>query len=141
MSTYRDEMIEKCDTSIFSILSAMSQGDRTTLLEAINLARNFDPNYTYLEVGSDLGGSIIAPLMDSRCSCALSIDLRPPSQPDERGVDFDFPDNSAARMRQILEDAGVSRGGMLKLQTFDADVSSLTLADLGQMSRVAFIDA
>jgi len=141
MTLYRDALIEDSDVSIFSILTAMSQGDRTTLLDIVNLVRNETPGYTYLEVGSDQGGSIVAPLSDSRCAAALSVDLRPASQPDERGVDFNFPENSAARMRKLLVEAGVPRGGMLKLRTFDADISALTMSEFGRLSDLVFIDA
>ena len=131
--------IEARDNSVFSILTAMSGDDKRSFLEVQNVIRSYDPSYTYLEVVSDLGGSLIAPLLDRCCVRALSIDSRPGSQPDERGRHFDFPDNSAERMRSELRNAGVSEAALSSLVTFDADASSVTLAHA--QARFAFIDA
>jgi len=78
----QDVRIQARDISIFSILTALSSADRRSFLDFQNAVREFDSQYTYLEVGSHLGGSLIAPLIDSRCRTAISIDNRTSSSPD-----------------------------------------------------------
>jgi hypothetical protein len=62
--------IEVDDVSIFSIVTAMSAEDKRSFLKIQNVVRLVNPNYAYLEIGSDLGGSLIAPLMDTHCERA-----------------------------------------------------------------------
>ena len=138
---FSDERILRGDTSLFTILTAMSPNDRETFLELQNVIGGLYPGYCYLEVGSDLGGSLIAPLLDSRCGHLASVDLRPDSQPDERGRHFDFPDNSTARMVQLLTDQGVSEQALSRLRTFDADLAEIPFWRIGMRARLAFIDA
>lgn len=136
-----NERIESEDISLFTILTAMSHEDRRTFLKIQNVVRSISLRYVYLEVGSDLGGSLISPLMDTRCEKAISIDIRCQSQPDERGRLFDFPENSSERMRHELRKSGVPESAFQRLTTFDADVSEVTLVEIGTTSQFAFIDA
>jgi hypothetical protein len=138
---FLDEQIRRGDTSIFTILTALSDADRTTFMELQNLVGGLYPGYCYLEVGSDLGGSLIAPLMDSRCGSLVSVDLRPANQPDERGRTFDFPDNTTSRMLEVLANAGVSERALARLRCFDSDLEQLPFWRVGQKAHLAFIDA
>ena len=135
-----DARIQARDVSIFSILTAMSSEDKRSFLEIQNVVRSYKPGYIYLEVGSDLGGSLIPPLLDGRCNKVISIDLRVESQLDERGRRFDFPDNSAERMHSELRNAGVPESAFGRMITFDSDASSVTLAHTGAQAQFAFID-
>lgn len=131
------EPIQARDVSIFSILTAMSLEDKRSFLEIQNVVRSYKPGYIYLEIGSDLGGSLIAPLLDYRCNRVISIDLRVASQPDERGRRFDFPDNSPARMCSELRNAGVPESAFERMITSDSD-ASVTLAHYRRPSAICF---
>jgi hypothetical protein len=76
--------IEALDTSVFAIQPG-HYSDRTSFLRVQRLVRTIQPDYAYLEVGSDLGGSLLPHLLDPACRVAVSVDPRPESQPDERG--------------------------------------------------------
>lgn len=141
MSDFRDQQILNCDTSIFTVFTALSEPDRVTLLELQNIIGCLHPNYTYLEVGSDRGGSLIAPLLDSRCSALISVDLRPDSQPDERGRRFPFPANTTAGMLATLAAQHVSERALARLRTFDTDIGTLPFWRVNARARFAFIDA
>ena len=86
------------------IESQSTRADRRALLQLQRVVRQEGP-YSYLEVGSHLGGSLQTHYIDPRCMHILSLDTRPLSQPDARGVPQPYPDNSSARMRAALEAA------------------------------------
>lgn len=141
MANFQDDRILRGDISIFSIATAMSPHDRAAFLDIQNIVGSLYPGYSYLEVGSDRGGSLIAPLIDSRCGAAISIDLRPASQPDERGKAYDYPVNGTALMLEALAVSGVPEQAFARLRTFDADIGQLPLWRVGTRARFAFIDA
>ena len=137
----QDVRIQTRDVSIFNILTAMTSEDRRSFLDVQNVVRDFDQQYSYLEVGSELGGSLIAPLIDSRCRTAISIDIRTPNSPDERGKAAEYAGNSTKSMIEGLRSAGATSADLSKLRTFDSDASAVTLAAAGGRCRFAFIDA
>ena len=141
MADFLDDRIKRGDASIFTIITALSQADKAVFLELQNIVGSLHPGYCYLEVGSDRGGSIIAPLFDSRCGALISVDPRPEIQPDERGVSFRFPENTTAKMLEILAAAGVSQRALARLRTFDTDISNLPFWRVGIKARLSFIDA
>ncbi len=67
------DLIEFGDVSIFQVPSQSSVGDRRSLLDIQNIVRTFDDRYTYLEVGSHLGGTLVPHLLDPKCRAVLSI--------------------------------------------------------------------
>src|SRR6516162_9870377 len=89
--------IESLDTTIFAIQPGHNP-DRTSFLRIQRLVRRLQPGYIYLEIGSDIGASLLPHLLDPSCAMAISIDSRPERQPDERGKDFYYPGNSTVRM-------------------------------------------
>jgi len=56
--------IEQRDIEIFKIHSETTFGDRQSLLTIQNIVRDRVPRYTYLEVGSHLGGTLYPHLTD-----------------------------------------------------------------------------
>ena len=132
-------VIQRSDPSIFSVESQTSLNDRRTLLDLQNIMRMSRESYVYLEIGSHLGGTLIPHLCDPKCRSVLSVDPRPSFQPDERGTDYAYENNSTARMISILQ-GRVPRGSMLKLRTFDIDATALSHALIGQGVDFAFID-
>jgi hypothetical protein len=141
VADFLDDRILRGDTSIFAIITALSQPDKAMFLELQNIVGSLHPGYCYLEVGSDRGGSIIAPLLDSRCGALVSVDPRPDRQRDERGLIFTFPDNTTAKMLEILAAAGVSNRALGRLRTFDTDIDKLPFWRVGTKARLAFVDA
>jgi len=141
VADFLDDRIMRGDTSVFAIVTALSQSDKAVFLELQNIIGSLHPGYCYLEVGSERGGSIIAPLLDSRCGALISVDPRPEIQPDERGISFRFPDNTTAKMLDILLAAGVSRRALGRLRTFDTDIAKLPFWPVGTKAHLAFIDA
>ena len=97
-----EEAIAHQDLALFEQIPSQSTDDDKVSLLAVQLAtRELRPRYKYLEIGSHIGGSIQPHLLDDRCARIFSIDKRPLRQPDERGVDYLYPDNSTARMNAI----------------------------------------
>ena len=94
-----EQRIERLDCSLFDpIPTQSSKGDRMSWLALQGAVRRAAPSYTYLEIGSHLGGSIQQHWIDPRCSLIYSIDKRPLEQPDDRGAVFAYAGNSTARM-------------------------------------------
>lgn len=114
------QRLERLDVTLFSDTSQTSEADRQSLLRVQAAVRSFRPTYRYGEIGSHLGGSLVPHLLDPACTAIVSIDPRPLSQPDERGHDFDYDDNSTAKMIAALRDS-VPEASLAKLLTFDLD--------------------
>jgi hypothetical protein len=139
MALGTEDLIRNADISIFTVESQTLPGDRQTFIDCQNIIRNRFERYVYLEVGSHLGGTLLPHLLDPHCASAISIDPRPASQTDERGRQFDYPDNSSGRMIELLS-RHVPRGAMLKLQTYDVDTSALAELPIAANVRLALID-
>ena len=67
----------------FPINSQTSPTDKLSLLQIRDIFKKTLPTYSYLEIGSYLGGSLTPFLKDPQCSHILSIDERNRQQPDE----------------------------------------------------------
>jgi hypothetical protein len=132
------DRIEALDTTIFAIQPG-HYTDRTSFLRVQRLIRTLLPGYEYLEVGSDIGASLLPHLLDPNCGSAISIDSRPERQADERGVDFHYKGNSTARMLvELGKHAGSRELG--KLSTIDADVSEIDSTRAGLRAHLVLID-
>jgi hypothetical protein len=131
--------LETLDTGIFTILTALSESDRKSFLRIQRAVRNKVGPYDYLEIGSEMGGSLIPHLLDPLCKTAVSIDLRPKSMPDERGTFFYYPDNSTEKMRQTLKEH-IGDQPLEKLATFDSDASKVSAEALPAKPNLAMID-
>ena len=140
MTQDAERMIEACDEALFSILTAFQPGDRRSFLGLLNLVRDRQPGYAYLEVGSDLGASLQPALSDPRCAVAYSVDLRVAAQPDERGRHYPFPDNTTAAMVANLRPR-VGEAGIAKLRTFDCDLADVPALAIDRPPHLALVDA
>jgi hypothetical protein len=133
------DVIDGLDLGVFDHIPTQTTADDRRSLLAVQraVARHFGA-YSYLEIGSHLGGSIQAHLLDPRCRRIYSIDPRPLHQPDDRGFECHYPDNSTASMLDNLRSIAPDR--IEVLQTFElasADVDPQTILDPPQ---VCFID-
>lgn len=132
-------MIGGMDVSVFdAVPTQLSGADRRSVLAVQQIIAERHPGYAYLEIGSYLGGSLQPHLQDARCAAVYSIDARPPSQPDERGMSFDYPDNTTARMIESLTPAYAD--ALAKLSTFDLDASALPSDAILSPPRLCLID-
>lgn len=127
------------DITLFSqIPSQTTEADRRSLLAAQFCTRECVDGYVYLEIGSHLGGSIQPHLLDPRCKKIYSIDKRPPSQPDDRGPIYEYPDNSTERMLSLL--AAVDPQQVTKVECIDGDTKSIPPSRIHHAPDLCFID-
>jgi len=134
------ERVDGVDTELFAAIpSQTSVRDRRALLAIQAAVANQHVPFSYLEIGSYLGGSLQVVVADSRCTEVISIDSRPPWAPDDRaGMEgFDYPDNSAGRMLELLR--GVPGADLTKLRTIEASTESIPPRECGS-PHVCFID-
>lgn len=139
MSDGASARVDGLDLELFcSIPSETSVADRRSLLALQSAVARTLGTYTYLEIGSHLGGSIQPHLLDPRCKRIYSIDARPAAQPDERGVMFHYPENSTHRMLANLRAIG---GDLVsKVRTHDSGVSGVPSSFIEEPPSLCFID-
>jgi hypothetical protein len=126
------------DTELFAhVKSQTSIPDRLSLLALHNACRQVYGSFSYLEIGSHLGGSLQVFLADERCTSITSIDSRPLKQPDVRGV-FDYPGNSTERMLDRLK--AVPGADFAKLHTIDATTAEVSVDQLPARPQLCLID-
>jgi hypothetical protein len=122
------------------IPSQTSSGDRRSLLAVQRAVAKKHGEYTYLEIGSHLGGSLQPYLVDDRCKRIYSIDPRPQQQPDDRAAGFIayYPENSTKKMLELLGSTGY--GDVAKIDCFDLDASKVDPGSVTHRPHIAFID-
>ncbi len=119
----------------FPIESQSGPSDKAFLLASRALVSELKQNYSYVEVGSYLGGSLTPFLMDPLCTLVLSIDERERQLPDERGANFDYAGITNQTMIDKLQVCGISTD---KLKTFDGSVDAM--GSPAQTFDLGFID-
>lgn len=124
-------MFEAVSTQLFP-------DDRRSILAVQEFVARHFGTYSYLEVGSFLGGSLQPHLADGRCVAVYSVDPRPPRQPDERGEQFEYPDNTTQRMLETLRPHYSDQ--LEKLTCFDLDVSTVPHDAITVAPRLVLID-
>ena len=133
------QRLEVHDLSLFdTVPTQSSDGDRRSWL-AVQHSVRCPSGYTYLEIGSFLGGSIQQHLVDPWCSKIISIDKRPHSQPDDRGETLHYgTDNTAACMLDHLLQVAPTELG--KVTCYDADAKDLDSRVVPVPPTYCFID-
>ena len=138
MSSF-DQAIAALDLRLFEKIDSQStEHDKRSLLALESAVRELRPGYTYLEIGSYLGGSIQPHLLDDKCTRIYSLDKRPEQQPDARGFDYRYLNNSTERMLEKLR--AVAPEKMEKLTTIDGDSSTIDPAAITEKVDLCFID-
>ncbi len=133
-----EKAISKLDLSLFAQISSQSTDeDKRSLLACQAAVRDLVPEYKYLEIGSYLGGSIQPHLLDNQCQRIYSIDKRPPSQPDARGYDWVYLNNSTKRMLEMLTKVSEKTE---KITTLDGDARTLDPGVIADKIQLCFID-
>jgi len=134
-----DHQLKNLDISLYEkINSQLEVKDKSSLLACQLATRELRSNYRYLEIGSYLGGSIQPHLLDSKCSKIFSIDKRPESQPDERGVDYTYLNNSTQRMLDFLGE--IAPDNIDKITTFDIDTRETPEVKIDERMDICFVD-
>jgi predicted O-methyltransferase YrrM len=131
--------ISDLDLSLFSKIDSQStENDKRSFLALQSAVRKLRPGYKYLEIGSYLGGSIQPHLLDDACARIYSIDKRPEKQPDARGFDYTYLNNSTERMLEKLRMVAPEK--MEKLVTIDGDSRSIPASRIEDKIDLCFID-
>jgi hypothetical protein len=134
-----EQLLAATDLRLFAqIPSQTTENDKRSLLACQSAIRSLLPGYAYLEIGSYLGGSIQPYLFDQQCEHIVSVDKRPAVQPDERGVDYVYTNNSTSRMLEKLR--GVYAPGVDKITCLDGDASEIDPAAVDPKPELCFID-
>lgn len=119
---------------MFPVPSQTTLEDKKSLRQIIDLARENFNNYSYMEIGSFLGGSIAPFAIDNNCYKILSIDDRGKVQKDERGINYDYTKYSSQDMLDNLIRYNVP---VSKIQCFDGSIQSYSG---GGEFNIVFID-
>ncbi len=134
-----ESRISRLDIDLFSgIPSQTTPRDRRSLLACQLALRQAFPNYTYLEIGSHLGGSLQVHVLDPLCAQIYSIDSRPLSQPDERGPKNYYERNSTARMMELLSE--LAGPVATKVMCLEGDTASIIPSHIANSPSLCFID-
>ena len=134
-----EELIKSLNLQLFNkIKSQSSDDDKQSLLGCQLAVRGLKPDYNYLEIGSYLGGSIQPHLLDEKCAKIYSIDKRPLHQPDERGVDYTYLNNSTERMMKLLREVAPEKIG--KVVTINGDTRRIDSSEIEDKISLCFID-
>lgn len=133
--------IEALDLTLFDgIPSLSSPEDRRALLAVQRTTARKHSQYTYLEIGSYLGGSLQTHVVDPRCTRIYSIDPRLNCQPDDRkpGLEISYDNNSIRRMMDLLR--GLDHGDPGKVECLAEDARNIPPARIAHAPQLAFID-
>ena len=134
------ERVDALDTELFSFAGEAQtlEWDRRALLALHAAAADVCGRFSYLEIGSYLGGSLQVLMRDPRCRNVISIDPRLATTPDDRGGPWTYEDNSTSHMLELLgEIPDVDIG---KLTTFETTTATLSPAELTVRPDYCFID-
>jgi Methyltransferase domain len=133
------DRVARLDLALLDTIDAqLTQDDRRSLLALHAACREVHGQFAYLEIGSHLGGSLQAFVCDDACEAIVSLDARPPSQPDERGIVYRYDGNSTARMLENLK--GLPGANTAKLTTIDAGTDAVDPAGLDTRPALCFVD-
>lgn len=139
MQTVIADRVDALDDALLSeIESQTTKNDRRSLLALHSACRQAHGTFEWLEIGSHLGGSLQALVRDPACTRIVSIDARPDSQPDERGMKFAYIDNSTARMLELLR--GLGDADVEKIEAIDASTEQLVPSAVTGAPQLCFVD-
>ena len=134
-----DAAINNLDPNLFRwIESQTTDEDKGSLLAIQNATRTRRQPYRYLEIGSYLGGSIQPHLLDDHCERIYSIDKRPERQPDARGFDWTYLNNSTGRMLENLRQVGNDK--IDKVITIDGGTEEISPESISEKVHLCLID-
>ena len=136
--------VDRLDVTLFETLEptvTTHQGqwwDRRSFLALHSAVAAKFGSFTYLEVGSYLGGSLQALAADPRCEQIVSIDPRPPITPDKRGGSYTYVDNTVTAMLANL--SRVPKADTAKILSLDCGTETLSPDDVSGRPAFCFVD-
>jgi hypothetical protein len=133
--------IDSLDIKLFDAIPSQStDGCRISFLAVQRMTREKGKLFSYLEIGSHLGGTIQPYLLDDKCIKIFSVDPRPASQPDDRmpGYIYYYENNSSERMKGLL--ASLDAKSIEKVECFDTDVAGMEINSITIAPEVVLID-
>ncbi len=133
------QQLSSLDVSLLGVIPTSATIEDRRALLALHLASR-SPGYSYLEVGSEMGGSLQAHLIDPWCAKVFSVDLRVDTVRDYRGTFQWYNGNTTAAMRERLRLAWPN-AQLGKLITFDMQASQVPAEALVPAPALIFIDA
>ena len=119
---------------LFPITSQTSDQDKLILIKVSEIINKKIKNYSYLEIGSFLGGSLTPFLLDKNCKKILSIDKRNQVVEDENHEQWSYENISEKTMLENLKKHKIN---INKLITLNGDISHLKIKGKYDLS---FID-
>jgi len=135
------ERINRLDLSLFDHINGQTGAEDRRSLLALQAATRAAGPYTYLEIGSFLGGSLQPYVVDPLCERIVSIDPRPAITQDSRtseGGAVEYEENTTAHMRDLL--AAIPNANLDKLTTIEASTEQISPASVGGAPMLCFID-
>ncbi|MGB5874237.1 MAG: class I SAM-dependent methyltransferase [Bacteroidota bacterium] len=134
-----EERMASLDTSLFDAIDSQTTlDDKCSFLAVQKAVRAAGEGYCYLEIGSYMGGSLQPFILDPSCKKIYSIDKRPRSPEDDRGIPFVYHDNATERMMGLLKE--VSPEGVQKVECFEGDASEIQLSAIQEKPNLCLID-
>ena len=130
--------IQSLDLNLFDAILSETNGEEKRSLLLLQRSVRESGKYVYLEIGSHLGGTIQPHYIDPECKLIYSIDKRPLVQPDGRGCDYKYSENSTTRMLDNLHKAFPSM--TKQLVTFDVDAANVDTSLIKEKPVLCFID-
>ena len=130
--------LESLDVGLLSVIQSSTTPEDKRSLLALHLAsRRWYHEFSWLEIGSHLGGSLQALVRDPACTRIDSIDLRTEEPSDERLGSIPYQDNTTAGMLESLQQ--LPGADTSKVRTHDASTKELDPIAF-EPPHVCFID-
>lgn len=130
--------VSALDIGLFDGVTAqLSSHDKRSLLAIQATVGERCGTYSYLEIGSYLGGSLQPHLLDDRCRKIYSVDKRVTQAPDAARAQSAYPANSTKLMQATLF---ASTGDISKLRCIDGDASAISPEVIEDRPALCFID-
>jgi predicted O-methyltransferase YrrM len=132
--------LDALDPTLFATIASQSTASDQRAMLALHAAtRAHFGSFSYLEIGSHIGGSMQALVADPLCTSIISLDPRPTVFADERGIPCHYPDNSTERMMEHL--AKVPSADLTKIRTIESDTRRVAPETIAPAPHFCFIDA
>lgn len=134
------KQIDFLDIDIFKqIHTQTSPGERRSLLAIQRTTARKHDKFSYLEIGSYLGGTIQPYFLDDRCYYIYSIDPRPVKVVDDRSQGYiDYDNNSSQRMLDLLKN--MSTNNINKIECIELNSSDIDPTQIVHRPEIVFID-
>ncbi len=127
--------INKSIDADFPIISQTSNEDKVVLLKLKEIMRSLN-KYSYLEIGTYLGGSMTPFINDNKCEKILSVDDRERATPDDRGNKINYLNVKEDDVKNKLKEHNLN---IEKVEFFNGSMNDIALDK--KNFDLCFIDA